>query len=55
MNTDDAPSIDIEKLNKMKIEILQLEQENLKTGDRTNDEMIDAIRKIIINTSNKTF
>ena len=39
--------LDEKKLNIMKIYILKLEQDNLKTREKTNDEMVETIRKII--------
>lgn len=35
------------RLNMMKIKILQLERENLKTQARTANQMVEQIRKII--------
>lgn len=43
------------KLNAMKIRILMLERENLKTQERTNDQMADKIRGIITEEANKSF
>ena len=40
--------IDPKKLNAMKMKILKAEQENLRTKDKTTDQMVDHIRKIII-------
>jgi len=43
------------KLNQMKVEILKAEQDNLKTKERPNDEMVDIIRKIIVAEVRKTY
>ena len=43
------------KLNQMKVTILKAEQDNLKTRERPNDEMVDVIRKIIVEEVKKTY
>ncbi len=43
------------KLGQMKVDILTLEQKNLKTREKSNDAMVEAIRKIIINEVKKTY
>lgn len=43
------------KLNQMKVDILSLEQSNLKTREKTNEAMVDAIKKIIVDESKKTY
>ena len=47
--------IDPKKLNAMKMKILKAEQENLRTKDKTTDQMVDHIRKIIKNKAKKGF
>lgn len=47
--------IDPKKLNIMKIRILQAEQENLRTKDKTTDAMVEHIRKIIASEVKKGF
>ncbi len=47
--------LDEKKLNIMKIYILKLEQDNLKTREKTNDEMVETIRKIISDEINKKY
>ena len=42
-------------LTAMKVNILELEKENLKTRDKTNDEMVEAIRKIISDELKKNY
>jgi hypothetical protein len=43
------------KLNRMKYEILKVEQENLKTRERASDAMVELIRRIIIDEVKKTY
>ena len=43
------------KLNQMKVAILKAEQDNLKTREKSNDAMIDTIRKIIVEEVKKTY
>ena len=47
--------IDPKKLNAMKMKILKAEQENLRTKDKTTDQMVDHIRKIITKKKKKGF
>ena len=47
--------LDEKKLNIMKIYILKLEHDNLKTREKTNDEMVETIRKIISDEINKKY
>ena len=47
--------IDPKKLNAMKMKILKAEQENLRTKDKTTDQMVDHIRKIITTEAKKGF
>jgi hypothetical protein len=39
----------------MKVNILKLEQDNLKTREKTNEEMVEAIRKIISDEVKKNY
>lgn len=39
--------IDDKKLDQMKLKIFKAEHKNLKTREKTNDEMVEYIRKII--------
>lgn len=47
--------LDEKRLNAMKVKILEIENENLKTRDKTNDEMVEAIRKIISDELKKNY
>lgn len=55
MISENETKIDEKKLNRMKLNIIRLEQENLKTKEKTNDEMIEAIRKIIEDEVRKNY
>lgn len=48
-------ALDERKLNQMKVEILRLEQENLKTGELPAEGMADKIKNIITNVARQTF
>lgn len=48
-------SLDQGKLDKMKYEILTLEQKNLNTGEKTNDAMVDLVRKVIVSIADQTY
>jgi hypothetical protein len=43
------------KLEQMKVEILKVESENLKTREKTTDVMIETLRKIIVSETKKNF
>lgn len=47
--------LDEKSLTAMKVNILELEKENLKTRDKTNDEMVETIRKIISDELKKNY
>ena len=47
--------INEKKLNAMKFKILKAEQENLKTRERTNDQMVELIRRIITDEAKKNY
>lgn len=47
--------LDEKRLTAMKVNILELEKENLKTRDKPNDEMVEAIRKIISDELKKNY
>lgn len=55
MSDIQSPSLDEKKLNQMKVEILRIEQNNLKTKEQTNESMAESIRKIIVTEVNKTY
>lgn len=39
----------------IKVNILELEKENLKTGNKDTEKMVEAIRKIIIDEIKKNY
>lgn len=39
--------LDERKINRLKLDILRLERDNLKTREYSNDEMVEKIRKLI--------
>lgn len=43
------------RLNAMKYKILKLEQENLKTREKTTEQMVEAIRRIITDEAKKNY
>ena len=43
------------KLNQMKVDILKAEQDNLKTREKSNESMVDTVRKIIENEVKKSY
>lgn len=47
--------IDSKKLNAMKYKILLAEKDNIKTGEKTTDAMVEVIRKIIATEVKKGF
>ncbi|WP_305210602.1 hypothetical protein [Lysinibacillus capsici] len=52
-NNTVAQKIHIGKLETMKIRIIDLERQNLKIKAYTENDMLEEIRKIIIEESNK--
>lgn len=52
----DEPDIVQEKrINAMKFKILKVEQENLKTREKTNEQMVETIRRIINDEAKKNY
>ena len=43
------------RLNAMKYKILKTEQENLKTREKTTDQMVETIRRIIMDEAKKNY
>jgi len=43
------------RLNAMKFKILKAEQENLKTREKNTDQMIETIRRIIMDEAKKNY
>jgi hypothetical protein len=43
------------RLNAMKFKILKSEQENMKTREKTTEQMVDTIRRIITDEAKKNY
>lgn len=43
------------RLNAMKYKMLKAEQENLKTREKTTDQMVETIRRIIMDEAKKNY
>ena len=43
------------RLNAMKYKILKTEQENLKPREKTTDQMVETIRRIIMDEAKKNY
>ncbi len=43
------------RLNAMKYKILKAEQENLKTREKTTEQMVEMIRRIIMDEAKKNY
>lgn len=43
------------RLNAMKFKILKAEQENLKTREKNTEQMVETIRRIIMNEAKKNY
>ena len=55
MPSDHEIFLDEKKLNQMKLNIIKAERENMRTKEKTGDEMIDLIRKIITDEVKKNY
>lgn len=51
----DVVEIDDYKLNQMKLAVLQAESRNVNTKELTNSEMVELLKKTIIDYAEKTF
>jgi hypothetical protein len=51
----DEQKLDKKKIHKMTYKILKAEDENLKTREKTMDQMVEEIRKIITSEADKNF
>ena len=49
----DGVKLDETKVRRITLKILNAENENLRTREKTNDEMVDKIRRLIIDEVNK--
>lgn len=55
MSENENKLISENRLNNIKINVLKMEQENLKTRAKTSDEMIESIRKVISDELRKNY
>ncbi len=55
MSSVSDAGIDKDKLNKIKIAIIKAEKDNLQTGEKTHEAMVETIKKIISLESKKSF
>jgi hypothetical protein len=55
MSDTQSTELNEKKLNQMKVDILGLEQSNLKTREKASDAMVEAIRKIIMDEAKKSY
>ena len=51
----DEQSVREKRLNAMKYKILEAEQKNLKTREKTTDQMVETIRRIINDEAKKNY
>lgn len=54
-NMSNENSVNEKRLNAMKYKILKAEQENLRTREKTNEQMVDTIRRIITDEAKKNY
>lgn len=54
-NDHDENALNKTKLDKMKYEILALEQRNLNTGEKANETMVDLIKQTIVSIADQTY
>ena len=47
--------LNTKKLDQMKVEILKVERDNLKTREKSNEAMVETIKKIIVNETRKKY
>lgn len=52
---DVRQDVNDKRLNAMKYKILKAEQENLKTREKTTDQMVETIRRIITDEAKKNY
>lgn len=57
MSNDQETKQDVndKRLNAMKFKILKAEQENLKTREKTTEQMVETIRRIITDEAKKNY
>lgn len=55
MSDNQSTQINEKKLKRMKIAILEAEEENLKTRERSSEAMVELVRRIITDEVKKTY
>lgn len=55
MSDNQSTQLNEKKLKRMKFAILKAEEENLKTRERSNEAMVELIRRIITDEVKKTY
>jgi hypothetical protein len=55
MSDTELNDLNDKKLNQMKVDILKVEQQNLKTREKSYDVMVEEINKIIVAEVNKSY
>lgn len=55
MSNDSDEAREEKRINAMKFKILKAEQENLKTREKTTEQMIETIRRIINDEAKKNY
>lgn len=55
MSMSNEQDVQEKRLNAMKYKILKAEQENLKTREKTTDQMVETIRRIIMDEAKKNY
>ena len=54
-NEQNTQEVQEKRLNAMQYKILKAEQENLKTREKTTDQMVETIRRIITDEAKKNY
>ena len=54
-STMEEKIIETKKVNRIKLRLIKIEKENLRTQEKTRDEMVKIIRKIIIEEVEKNY
>ena len=54
-NTPSGQDVQDRRLNAMKYKILKAEQDNLKTREKTTEQMVETIRRIIMDEARRTY
>jgi len=55
MSNENEQDVSEKRLNAMKYKILKAEKDNLKTHEKTNDQMVEYIRRVITDEAKKSY